>query len=394
MFQAGTFDPQAFYVNEEPGFAFLAGTFDSATFDTGLTSGRLTAAPGVYTITGTAAFRGSARGLAALPGSYAITGVPATTRRGRRVTAVPGLYTITGTAAQLTRAGGISAPKRLTAAPGVYTLTGVATQFKRTRVPTLTPGAAVVYRNLADAAVVTASSSAGLMPPKRLLDPHIARTWRGGGNSSEWLLADLGSAVAIDTVALVGLNLTAAGSTRVRISSADSSGLAGDVYDSKMMTGKVDPAYGYFVQLLIQPVFGRYVRIDLSDTIPYIEAGRIIVGKRAIFETNFSVGWSRGYTDLSRRTTSRGGQIYINRGAQFRTVEVSFDWLNGQERHGFVEEIDRECGMHTDVLFIADQTSDNLGRDSIWGLLDDLEGVVQPYSLDIFRKQYRIGERL
>lgn len=261
-------------------------------------------------------------------------------------------------------------------------------------VPTLKPGAAVLYRNLADASLITASSAAGSMSPAHLKDPHVARKWRGGGNLAEWLIVDLGSLQPVDTFALIGLNLTAAGTVRVRVSATDATGLAADAYDSTVLVGAVDPAYGYFVHLAVQPVSGRYVRIDLADTLSYIQAGRLAIGKRSIFETNFSVGWSRSYTDLSRRTPSRGGQTYINRGPKYRSADVSFDWLTEDERNGFVEEIDRECGMSDDVLFVSDQTSDNLGRDSVWGLLDDLQGIVQPYSIDVFRKAYRISERL
>jgi hypothetical protein len=254
--------------------------------------------------------------------------------------------------------------------------------------------AAFVYRNLADAGLVAASSSAGMMGAAKLQDPHIAKKWRGSSNSAEFVTVDLGSSQRIDTVALIGLNLTRSAVCRVRASNTDVAGTSGDAYDSSAIAGAIDPSYGYFVHLFLNPVLARYVRVDLADSVPYIEAGRAVVGLRSMFETNFTAGWGRGRTDLSRRTQSRGGQTYISRAAQFRTIEVSFDWVTREERDGFVEDMDLVAGQHDDVLFVTNQASDNLGRDTIWGLFDDMQGIIQPYAIDIFRKSYRISERL
>jgi len=255
--------------------------------------------------------------------------------------------------------------------------------------------AAFAYINYADAGVITASSSALLMQPAKLQHPIIARKWRGLLGGSEYLTIDLGASYPVDTVALFGLNLSLEGTTRVRASLTDATAQIGELYDSGNQVGKVDPYYTSLIHLLPSAVTARYVRIDLADShVGCIEAGRLFVGKRVQPEVNFSAGWSKGWTDRSRITEGFGGQEYVDKDVSYRSVEITFEFLSDAERYGFVEEMDLLNGQSTDVLFIEDTGSSNLGRDSIWGLMRDNQAVVQPYSVGLFRKSYRIRERL
>jgi hypothetical protein len=258
--------------------------------------------------------------------------------------------------------------------------------------------AAVAYLNLADDGIVTATTSASLAPPSVLQNQHVARKWRSVGNN-EAIVIDLGSQQSIDTVALMGVNLSATGTTRLRISTADTSGQDGSAYNGTSVAGRVDPSYGRLIFPVPSPVTGRYVRVDLADaSLSYIEAGRVFVGRRHQFPVNFSFGWNRGWRDRSRRVQSRGGQTYVERDNSYLTLEVSFEWVPKSDRYGFVEELDRLNGMHEDVLLILDPSSSNLGRDSIWGLVDEIGTVTQPQvwlgDEEVYTKSYRISERL
>lgn len=259
--------------------------------------------------------------------------------------------------------------------------------------------AAIAYDNLADRGIVTTSSAVPLAPASRLQNPHVARKWRGNGNALEFVTIDLGASVLIDTVALMGLSLTLAGTVRVRVSEDDPSAQTGEAYDSDVLGGAVDPRYGMLVHLIPQPVLGRYVRIDLYEAgVLYVEAGRVFVGLRNTFAHNFAFGWTRAYVDRSRRTESRGGQTYVDPDVSYRVVNVSFETIPESDREGFVEEIDRVNGTHEDVLLITRGDSTNLGRDSIWGLMSELSPVSQPqvWLADgpAYAKTYTIAERL
>jgi hypothetical protein len=251
--------------------------------------------------------------------------------------------------------------------------------------------AAIAYLNRA--ASVAASSQENLLLVTRLLDVHVARKWRGSGGTSEYLTLDLGAAYSIDTVALMGVNLTAVGSTRVRASLSDATATGTLLYDSGSVAGNVDPSYGYFIELLPAAVTVRYIRIDLTDaTLTYIEAGRVFAGLRHQVEISFAPGFSRAWVDQSTKTRSRGGQTYIDRNVSYRTMDLMFEGVTEDDRWGLFEEVDRLNGERDDVLLITNPDSDNLGRDSIWGLLTQTP--VTQITTEFYSKTLQITERL
>lgn len=261
----------------------------------------------------------------------------------------------------------------------------------------LASNARIGWQNLADLGAVTASSFSQLTPPALLQNPHVARKWRTEATSSASVTIDLLAQRSVDCVALMGLNLGAAGTTRIRLSTGDSSAVDGDAHDSDpsgASAGRVNERYPALIYLLPSAVTARYIRIDLAQSgNAYIEAGRAFAGIAHQFDYNFTYGWGRTWADGSRLTESRGGQDYIDRGPRRRQVDITFDYLTTAQRNGVVEDIDQFNGRHTDVLLILDPTSTERGRDSIWGLMDDMTPVSQPFH-QTFAKTYRIKERL
>lgn len=259
--------------------------------------------------------------------------------------------------------------------------------------------AALLIDNLADRGVITASSTVPLTPAALVQNRHVARKMRFGATTGQYLVADLGAPVQIDTVALFGLTMTAAGTTRIRGSLADSSGADVGTYDSGAAAGRVDPVHAALIHLAPASFTARYLRVDLSDAaIAALDVGRLVIGRRQQLRHNFSFDWTRRYVDRSRRTESRGGQTYIDADNSYRVVELSFAALTEAERYGVIESMDRVNGTREDVLLLLNPASDRLARDSIWGLAEDLTPVTQPmgWGADgpIYTKSIRIRERL
>jgi hypothetical protein len=249
--------------------------------------------------------------------------------------------------------------------------------------------AAIAYTNLADAATLTASSQALTMPAANVQSAHVGRRWRSLSATSEILTFQWSSDQTIDTLAVFGTTMTAAGTVQFTLKDS----LANVLDSSSALV--VDSNFDSNIRLLGAPITNvRFLVITFSDpSASYIEAGRVFAGARSSFGTNFSYGWQYGWTDRSIRSKTRGGQTLIFRDNSFRTLDVSFNFLTSDERNGFVESIDRVNLASTDVLFITDTASANLPRDSIWGLITDQSPVVQPY-FDRFAKKYSIEERL
>ncbi len=248
--------------------------------------------------------------------------------------------------------------------------------------------ACIAYKNLFDSASTVASSSQLLMPVSNLVVPHIARKWRGTSGATDSFVSDLKAATSVDTLAVFGITGT---QIRFRISSVDATGAAGDIYDSG--TVAVDQVYLSSIQLIVTPVSGRYVRVDITGTGSYVEAGRCFIGLRTTFSYNFVKNWSRLWNDRSLKTKTRGGQTQIWADNVYRSIDVTFDFLRQVDRDGFVETIDSINGTKTDILFVTNPASANLSKDSIWGLISGMTPVVQPY-VSAFSKQYTIEERL
>lgn len=124
---------ETYVLSADPGSYAITGSA------AGLPAGRKVAAdPGAYAITGQAANlvkSGGAFTLAADPGSYALTGLAAGLRAARLVSAVPGAYGVTGQAA------GLRAARQLIAANGGYGLIGSAAELLAQRKVAAVPGA-------------------------------------------------------------------------------------------------------------------------------------------------------------------------------------------------------------------------------------------------------------
>lgn len=259
--------------------------------------------------------------------------------------------------------------------------------------------AALLYNNLADAGSVTASTAAALMPVSRLLagvSPHIEERWRSSAEPA-YFICDLGSSKSVDTVAVFGLTVAAGSTFRVRGSTADATGAAGDAFDSTVLsTGTYfDPAYGAIVWLRSAPATCRYIRVDLVDTpASYVEAGRLVVGARTAFTYNFAPGMARAWVDRSRKVKTSGGQSLIWVDNKFRTIDLNLEWVTAAQRDSLLEAIDLANGQHVDVLLILDTDSTNLPRDSIWGLISEPSPTLATAIPDIVSRSFKIEERL
>lgn len=249
--------------------------------------------------------------------------------------------------------------------------------------------AAIAHENLAADASIVVSSAEILAPSSNLLQADTSKQWVGLGETTDYIVADLLSTVSFDTLALINV---LADTARVRFSSVDSSGLAGDVWDS----GSLDIDADYPDLIVLRPAVvttARYVRIDLTGTEP-VAAGFLFIAARDTFGINFEYNWQRRRIDPSRKTKTEGGQTQVYEKPGTWAIDVNFAALTASERNGFVEALDRDAGAHRSILFVADPDSDNLARDSIFGLISaEVTPVVQAF-IDRYSKQYQIEQRL
>lgn len=262
---------------------------------------------------------------------------------------------------------------------------------------------AAAWTNIALNATLTASSEAAAMLVTKLQQEDTKRNWRTGSTTTAYVLATYAANQSADTFALMNTNLTAAGIARVRLSSADATGAAGDVWDSNSggAAGQVDPNYKDLVVLASSVKSGwKYCRIDLTDTsLTYLEAGFLFIGTRTQFDYNYAYGAQCTRVDPSIPKKTKGGQTKIMRRPQFRRWDLPVNFITEAQRWSIVESIDFLNGLSLPVLFVLDPSSTNLGRDSIFGLIQESTPVVTIEGFDsaggiMVSKSYRVEQRL
>jgi hypothetical protein len=257
--------------------------------------------------------------------------------------------------------------------------------------------AALVIDNLADDGVVSASTQALAMPAAQLQSPHPSERWRSVGNSA-FIVLDKLALLESDTVMLCGLTCGSNTTIRLRLSSIDASGAAGDMLDTGVIANgapQLDVEYGAFVYLLDDPASSRFTRIDISDPdADFVEAGILLDGLREEFTVNFAPGAGVQYVDRSRISNSSSGQTLTWTDNTFRRVDMSFPWVEEDQRYGLIERLDRVKGKHENVLLIMEPSSSNLPRSSIYGLMTDLTPATFGVISELFGKQLRMDERI
>lgn len=257
--------------------------------------------------------------------------------------------------------------------------------------------AAMVIDNNAASGTIGASSQVLTLPASNLLTPHPSERWRSL-NSADWVVFDKGAASSGDTAGLFGLTCGVNTTVRLRLSLIDATGAAGDILDTGALpTGdpSFDVDYSSFVHRLSAPATWRYARFDIDDPdADYVEAGCILDGLSEAFTYNFVPGGSVQVVDRSRVAPTSSGMTLIWDDNNFRRIDLNFAWVAETQRYGLINRLDRLCGRRRNVLLMMDTASNNLPRDSIFGLVTDITPVTFGVIFDLFGKQLRIDERI
>lgn len=210
---------------------------------------------------------------------------------------------------------------------------------------------------------VTAGSAVASLPTDHLQTDDIKEIWRSDIGST-FILADIGSSLTLGVTALI--NCVTDPNVRIRYSTNDSVGLAGDAYDSGFIPTTAVAPFRKLIHFIEPGVLGRYLRIDGIH-----EAGRWMAGRAWIPGHNVQYGLERTFRDHSRHGLSLGLNEFIGRKARQPGLRFSLAFLTELEVTAEVYELNRIVGSSVDILVCLDINSANIGRDTLWGLLTD-----------------------
>jgi hypothetical protein len=253
----------------------------------------------------------------------------------------------------------------------------------------------IAWDNLADAATVTADSEQSTAPGANVQNAHVSRKWIAvEGINDVSLLFDMGSSVACAILAVLGSNLTATATLRLRGSDSDATGVTGEKYDSTLINAGAKAGYGA-AYLSFTSAAARYWLLDLADAaVTTLEVGRVFLGPKWTPAVNHGFGWSVVSQDDSKVARSYGGQSFADVRPQRRIIQFTFGFNSEAEMYGNAFAMARANGVVVDVLAVNDIAATGYkSEQSVFGLCSASEPIVNE-NYGIFRQKFSIEERL
>lgn len=191
------------------------------------------------------------------------------------------------------------------------------------------------------------------------------------------VLVDLGGQKALDCVAAISSTATPAATVRVRLSTADASGVAGDAWDSgaAVLADTGPEAYGnILVVRAAGPATGRYLLVDIVDgdlmslDLGYLAAGPLWRVSRAV---SYGSREGRMMMDRRDRNTFTGAEFPVPSLLNPRFAVFAVQNMNGTEITTQHREMTRRLGAAGDALWIPDTglSRFEMNRRAIWGAM-------------------------
>lgn len=217
-----------------------------------------------------------------------------------------------------------------------------------------------------DDAVVTASSVQGTLVASNVQTIDPAEVWRATGCAAEHLDFAFAGAIAADALVLVGHNLGAAATLRLRLAATAADVTAAPAVDTGAVSawpssGKHgDPEWPYELSLLrwsnaVAYGFGRLDIADAANGDGFVQAARLFVGPAFVPTLNVDQTPSLGLLspDEAGRTPF-GRSIGDARGPAGRSMAPTLSALDEDEMGEGLFELQRFAGLARDFAFCLD----------------------------------------
>ena len=263
------------------------------------------------------------------------------------------------------------------------------------------PNSIFLFDNLADAATLTASSTAGsTMAVANLQDAQRSKFWRSGAGTSSYWDMTLPAVRGVTHGSLVDLNLSTVGTIRWRAWTDAING------SNKVLDVTVSPTlyiedertpqhwnqgrYGagpYGVGAITQDqarnitlvpfastITAAYWRINFADAAgSYQQCGRLFLARAVEFEQNLSHGWGAAPIDDTVNRYSLGKQRTYNAIDRRLRLRGNFDWLTEDERVRMTKRL-INWGLHRPLIYSIFPEGTNRGLVStVYGRLASAE---------------------
>ena len=204
----------------------------------------------------------------------------------------------------------------------------------------------IAYDNLLDDGTLTESSQNTAYPAENVQDQRLAKPWRTLVLTAVTCIVNLGSAKAIDTIAIIGHNLTTSATITVNANAADSWG-------SPSYTTSLTALDNMVLKYLTTAQTYQYWRFNLDDstnTNAYLSIGRLWLGAKLDIDpastNSFRVSKRRSDTV----TYGRGRQKFATPGSGWRSFSFNFRRTSGSMLTAIQTMYDT-VGNHSSLIF-------------------------------------------
>lgn len=231
------------------------------------------------------------------------------------------------------------------------------------------PNLRVLYENVASAAALVASSTAGSLAAANMLTDTKAEVHRSVGKEVTYTLT-WATEQRVGAVTLPATNLSASAQMRVQIFS-DAAGL-GVLFDSGEVAACPSPHLGLHgwpsinanafafggaskaaVWLPVQPENVKRCVITIKDpdnAAGYIDCARLVVGPYWEADKNPNYGATAGSHDLTKTMRSESGDAFVSRGASYQTMSLQLADMTDKSR-ATLAKIVRSAGTYRNMFF-------------------------------------------
>lgn len=236
--------------------------------------------------------------------------------------------------------------------------------------------AVIMYDDRVPAATLSGTAPVSTLPLTNMQDPQPRKVARWSATTA-YMVADFGAAAPIGLVALSGTNLTTSATRRVRLSSADATGAAGDVHDSGTAGAGADIRYnGTVIYHLSADASARYLRVDITDaTLTWLDVGLFLAGPGFRPSRNFQYGMSLGYQEFGIAEASPIGVRFASRRGRGRAISLRFDFASEVEAMTNHIELARMSGGTENIVVVPDPDGTYKAQQAIVGLVDDVSEI-------------------
>lgn len=220
-----------------------------------------------------------------------------------------------------------------------------------------------------DAATLVASSEEGTLVVGYLQDRPPEKKWRATGCTAEYITFDFGQDVACNALALVGHNLSADATLRLRLAASAANVTAAPAKDSGVVSawpssGKhtdEDWPEEFSLVRVTKSTGYRYGRLDIADPTNadgYVQAGRLMAGAALQTRINVDLNVGLGLVSPDEPKVSPFGRRYSdNRGPSSRRLILSLSAINQDDMRAGLFDLQRYCGLARDFAFSLDPTA-------------------------------------